>query len=109
MKSENDAERKGVGGRNLFSHDSLLVGWHRQDSEARAERHARPLRFFLGSFLRQRRNRAALCLKTGLVSEPVRQPLAGRVLDRHGCTFPIVVSEPDSVIVAEIEFRQISV
>jgi hypothetical protein len=45
----------------------------------------------------------------GTVSRPVRQPLAGRITDRKGCTFSIGKAEGGAVIKTEIEFREIAV
>lgn len=38
---------------------------------------------------------------------PVRQPLAGRVFDSKGCTFPILNTEFGASIVTEIIFGQV--
>ena len=57
--------------------------------------------------LRQRKNLLACAEKLGLMSEPVRQPLACRTLYCKGRTFSVAVAKFDAVIVAEIVFRQI--
>jgi hypothetical protein len=43
------------------------------------------------------------------VSISVRQPLAGRILDRKGCTFPILNAEFGAVVVTEMVFSEIPV
>ena len=62
-----------------------------------------------GCFLRQRRNRAARCLKTGLVRLPVREALACRILHGNRRTVAIVETEFDTMIVAEIKLSQVPV
>ncbi len=54
-------------------------------------------------------NRAAANLKFALVRLLVRETLARRILDCEGRTFPIIEAEPDSVIVAEVKLRQVTV
>jgi hypothetical protein len=63
----------------------------------------------LGAFLaRHLRKRAACLLKSGSISRPVRQPLATWISDSNGRTFPIGKAEGDTVIIAEIKFREIA-
>src|SRR5208282_408789 len=56
-----------------------------------------------GCFLRQRMNRAARCLKTGLVRLPVHQPLAFNAADRGEGAVDVAVAERDAVIVTVVE------
>jgi hypothetical protein len=48
-------------------------------------------------------------LKSGLVRLTIRQPLACRAFDGKDCTFPIVVTEFDPVIVTEIKLCEVAV
>jgi hypothetical protein len=59
-------------------------------------------------FLRQRRNRAALCLKSGLVRLPVQQAFALCATDGGEGPFNIYDTELDTVIEAEIVFGQVT-
>ena len=61
-----------------------------------------------GPFFRQRRKRAAWCLNSGLVRPSIGQALAddasGQIFGAHG-----VVNAKQSVVMAEIKLRQITV
>jgi hypothetical protein len=62
-----------------------------------------------GCFARHRRKRRASLEKSGLVTPPIRQTLASRILDGKRSPFPIVHAEGDAVRIPEIEFAQIAV
>ena len=54
-------------------------------------------------------NRAARCLKTGLVRLPVHQPLAFNATDRGEGAVDVTVAERHAVIVAVVELGEIAV
>ena len=54
-------------------------------------------------------NRAARCLKTGLVRLPVHQPLAFNATDRGEGAVDVAIAERDAVIVAVIELGKVAV
>jgi hypothetical protein len=56
-----------------------------------------------GCFLRQRMNRFAWELKSGLVRLPVHQPLAFNAFDRGKSAVDVAVAERHAVIVAVVE------
>ncbi len=61
-----------------------------------------------GSFLRQRINRAARCLKVRLVRQTIRETLAFDTLNSKRRTFPVVNAEGRAVVKTEIKFREIA-